>query len=153
MKNIKDKFSSIPKWLIFAFVILAFIGFTDSFYLTVSHFQGSDLNCNILDGCDLVTSSKYATWGPVPVALIGAIYYLAAFFFSLTYITNKKERFLEIAMGLSGLGFFASFWFVILQVFIIEALCLYCMISALTSTLLFIFAIMIIRRKERSNKK
>lgn len=149
----KDKFSSIPKWLIYAFVIVAFAGFVDALHLTVSHFQSSPLNCNFLDGCDVVTSSEYATWGPVPVSLVGAIYYISAFFLSLTYITNKNERFLEIALGLSGLGFFASFWFVILQVFIIEALCLYCMISATTSTLMFIFAIMIIRRKEKRSEK
>lgn len=149
----KDKFKSVPKWLIYTFVIVAFAGFVDALYLTVSHFQSSPLNCSFLDGCNIVTSSEHAAWGPVPVAFVGAIYYLTAFFLSLTYITNKNERFLEIAMGLSGIGFFASFWFVILQVFIIEALCLYCMISALTSTSLFIFAIMILNRKGQKNNK
>ncbi len=46
----------------------------------------------------------------------------------------------RVLQALAALGILASLYFTFLQVFIIGALCVYCLGSALTTTLIFIFA-------------
>lgn len=48
---------------------------------------------------------------------------------------------MRIVTVLAGAGFLVSLNFVYLQAFVLEAFCLYCLISALFSTLLFIGSI------------
>lgn len=139
------KKASTSTWLIVSFIVTSFAGFLDSLYLSISYVRRIAPNCAILDGCDVVTASHYSTVGPAPLAFIGLFYYLVLLFMSLAYFTSGNEKLMKLDFYLTSLGFLASLYFVYLQVFVIEALCLYCMFSALTSTLLFIFAIMILR--------
>jgi len=138
--------TQINKGLILAFTIVSFLGFLDATFLTAEHYLGLLLGCPIFGGCDKVISSPYSVvWG-IPVALAGAVYYLAVFLLSVAYFDTKQVRPLEFAVYLTPLGLIASLWFLYLQAVIINALCFYCLISALTSTLLFIFGLLLRRR-------
>jgi uncharacterized membrane protein len=125
-------------------------GFLDASYLTVKHYLGGPVVCVILQGCDVVTTSKYSVVGPAPVALFGAIYYFFIFFLAALYIETKRELFLAAAAALTPVGFLASLWFVYLQFFIIKAICLYCMISAGSSTLLFALGLFVLKLRRGS---
>ena len=127
------------KVIAIAFLIVSFIGFLDSSYLTVQHYRGEPPSCAIFTGCETVASSKYAVVGPIPLALLGLLYYLAIFILTVAYFDTKKERLLLLAALLTIAGFLASLYFVYLQLFVIKAICLYCMISAASSTALFTF--------------
>ncbi|MEK9147320.1 MAG: vitamin K epoxide reductase family protein [Patescibacteria group bacterium] len=137
--------TKIPKWLYISFLFISFIGFLDATYITAKHYLGIPITCSILNGCEQVTTSVYATFFDVPVALIGAVYYLAIFALVVLYLDTKKEYVFYSASKITILGFIASIWFVYLQVFVLKALCLYCLASAVTSTILFILAIMTLR--------
>ncbi len=139
----------IPKWLFWAFIILSFIGFLDAAYLTAVHYLGITPNCTILEGCETVTTSKYATVFGVPIALFGAMYYLSVFLLSVIYFDNKNEKVLLLAAYLTPLGFLASLVLIYLQLFVIYAICLYCIVSAATSTLLFILGLILFRNKSK----
>ncbi len=146
MMNLKHLFKTplqqvlIPKWIPIVFIVIAFIGFADATFLTIEHFGNRIPPCTT-DGCETVLTSAFATIGGIPVALMGAIYYLALLILLLLYLDVKKEVFLRIAFLLATLGFIASIYFFILQAFVIHAFCQYCIISGLTSTLLFIISI------------
>ena len=129
-----------PKRHIFSwlFLILSFAGFIDAFYLSAQRYRGANVICAVTDGCDKVTASVYSTIGNVPVAFLGTFYYFAVFTLILFYLFNKKEKHFLLATGLTGFGFLASLWFVYLQIFVIKAICLYCMVSAGISTILFL---------------
>ena len=85
--------------------------------------------------------------GGVPVALLGAIYYLSILVLTVLYLnkktrsyknTNKEsindnESILKLIAWMTIVGMLASLWFVFLQIFVIKAICLYCIFSALTS--------------------
>lgn len=128
-------------WLL---LILALIGFADAVYLTIKHYLGDAPLCSIFNGCDTVTTSRFATVGPISVALLGALYYLAVFILLLIYIDRRREKILKWVSSLTELGFFASLWFVYLQAFVLKAFCLYCLISAITSTLLFVISAILV---------
>ncbi|MDP2696360.1 MAG: vitamin K epoxide reductase family protein [bacterium] len=153
MKNLEMSSSklspAIPKWLVWSFALLSFGGFLDAAYLTFKHYTGGTILCSIFSGCDIVTTSEYATILGVSVALLGAIYYLAVFILTIVHIDTGNEQVFYFAASITLLGFLASLWFVFLQIFIIKALCLYCILSAITSTTLFILGIYALRRKIR----
>jgi uncharacterized membrane protein len=140
----------IPKGLVWAFIIIGFLGFLDATFLTAEHYLGSLLNCPLFGGCEKVTTSPYAVIGGIPVALIGAIYYLAIFILGIVYFDTKHARILRFAANLTPLGLIASLWFLHLQIFVIKALCFYCLVSLMTSTLLFIFGLFFLRKFRNS---
>lgn len=131
------------KWLPLTFSLVSAVGFTDALFLTLKHYEGLKIGCIGFNGCDKVTASAYATIGNIPVALFGLFYYLVILALAITYFVfkNKKKalagQIFDVMIRLTLVGFLASLWFVYLQLFVIQAICTYCMISALTSTTLF----------------
>ncbi len=119
-------------------LIIAIIGFIDATHLTISHFNGSELNCGVSGGCNVVTTSKYSELFGIPTALFGSIYYFIIASLALFYLQNKNNFVLTILKYLPVTGFIMSAWFVYLQIYVIHAICIYCMGSAITSSLLFI---------------
>ncbi len=136
----------VPKWSVVFFLALSFTGFIDAVYLTAAHYAQIAVPCSVTQGCEKVLTSSYATVGSVPVALLGALYYLALFILGIMYVDAKNNKVLEIAANLTWLGFTASLVFAYVQLFILHAICLYCMGSALTSTALFIIGLVLKRR-------
>ena len=120
------------------FLILGIIGFFDASYLTIEHYRGLIPICTIITGCGQVLISKYSTIGPVPLALLGVAYYSVIIFGSLLFLDLKIIKILHLLAAYTLVGILASAYFIYLQVFVIQALCLYCLISALISTLLFV---------------
>ncbi len=129
-----------------AWIIVALVGFIDATYLTVVHFQGSYLGCSVISGCNQVLASEYSSIGPVPLALFGALYYLLMLLGFIFVLDRKSKTVLEILAYLSIAGFLMSGWLFFVQWKIVEAFCQYCLLSALTSTLLFIFGMIILRK-------
>lgn len=137
--------------MIWFFGFLSFLGFTDALYLTVKHFQEIIPPCTVLTGCETVLTSSYAVvWG-VPVALMGAGYYLALLLLTILYLDRQKKSALSLAINLTWAGFGASLWFVGLQVFVLKAYCLYCLLSALISFILFLLGRIIGRKKDKTH--
>jgi uncharacterized membrane protein len=133
-----NKPAALSNWLPIAFLILGTIGFADATYLTTQHFLGAPVACSILKGCEQVTTSPYSVIFGIPVALLGSIYYLTILILSVIYLDSRKINILNFIAKITPLGFLASLYFVYLQIFVIKAICLYCMGSAATSTILFI---------------
>ena len=135
-----------PKWLIWSLIMVSFIGFLDASYLTIAHYTGLALRCSVFSGCDQVTTSPYSMILGIPVALLGVFYYLTILLATLFYFDSKKSSLPRYIAWATCAGLVASIWFVYLQIFVIKAICQYCMISATTSTLLFIFGIIILKK-------
>lgn len=135
----------IPKWIIVLILLVSIIGFVDATYLTVKHYNGTSINCSLIKGCDKVTTSKYSTLGNIPTSLFGAVYYLIIFIAALAYVDAKKKFFLNCVVCLSIIGFLVSLGLIYLQIFVIGAICLYCMVSAASSTSIFVLGILVFR--------
>ena len=128
---------SIPKWIIWTLLIISLVGFFDATYLTIEHYANAIPPCSI-GSCETVLTSQYSTVAGIPVALFGAGYYLAAFLGTAIYIDSKKKIFFNLVRILVSIGFLATLGLVYLQLFVIHAICLYCMGSAASTTILFI---------------
>ena len=145
MKSLERSSEAIPRWIIVAFSIISLIGFADAAYLTANHYLGTSLNCSLFEGCEVVTTSVYATVAGVPIALVGALYYLLIFVATIAYFDTGNLRIMRFAAYFTVLGFLASLWLLYLQLFVIEALCMYCLLSLVTSTILFLLGLLVIK--------
>jgi uncharacterized membrane protein len=129
-----------------AIALLALIGFIDSSYLAAKHYLGGPLPCTVFSGCEKVTTSRYAMFAGLPLGLWGAAYYLTLLLLAVGHVDTGRAALLRLAAGLSFAGFAASAWFVYLQLFVIRAICPYCMLSAATATALAVVGALALRR-------
>jgi uncharacterized membrane protein len=135
----------VNKWFIIFFIIISFLGFLDATYLTAQHYMGAIPPCVITTGCETVLTSEHSVIFGVPTALWGAMYYLLIFILAVLAFDIKPEI-IRFTAYLTPLGFLASLYFVYLQLFVIKEICSYCMISAATSTILFILGMFVIMK-------
>ena len=131
----------MPRFFSVAALLFSLVGLGDASYLTAKHLAGSSVPCNILNGCELVLSSQYAEFYGIPTAAFGAIAYFAAFSLTLlVYFGNAKLW--KLFGAVSTLMFLFSLWLVYLQAFVIGSFCQFCLLSAVTSTLLFLLFVL-----------
>ncbi len=136
---------SVSKKLIGFLIVIALLGFADASLLTIEHYMNTIPPCAI-GGCEIVLTSAYAEVVGVPVALGGAVFYLTILILLIAYLDTKKEIILRSALFLTIPGFLVSLYLFYLQAFVIHAFCQYCLGSALTSTVLFVTAIVIFKK-------
>jgi uncharacterized membrane protein len=126
------------KAVVLTIAALAFIGFADATFLTVEHFRGGAVPCFITTGCDTVTTSSYSLVLGIPVALLGALFYLAVIVLALMDLDFKPRWLGRALFILSTIAFIESLYFLYLQAFVIHAFCIYCLISLGVATLIFL---------------
>jgi dihydroorotate dehydrogenase len=135
----------MKKIAIYGLFILILIGFLDATYLTIEHYSNAIPPCtihSILSDCGRVLRSPYALIGPIPLAVIGMVQYSLLF----VWVIKRHAR---LAILQSIIGFLASVYFVYLQLFVIRAICLYCFVSALVSTLIFVICITLFPKERK----
>jgi uncharacterized membrane protein len=116
-----------------AIAALALAGLGVAGYLTWVHYADLDPVCvGGGGGCERVQASDYAELGGVPVALLGVIGY-AAILASLV-VPGDAGRFAGALLALVGFGF--SAWLTYAELFEIDAICQWCVASAVIMTAL-----------------
>lgn len=128
-----------------AILLVAFLGLADSAYLAQNEANGTPLLCNIqnLSGCNVVAQSSYSHLFGIPVAEFGILFYGALFVlaaFELVIFDRILRRALQVA---GALGVLFSAYSVLLQLFVIQALCVYCLASAFFAFVVFLLAYLI----------
>jgi uncharacterized membrane protein len=131
--------NNIPRWVFVTLFIVAIIGFSDATFLTFEHFTNKIPPC-VTTGCESVLTSVYSEIFGIPVALGGALFYLGFLIGLILFLDLKKEWILRLTLAYSSIGFVFSMWFVFVQAFLLHAFCQYCMLSATTSTTIFIIS-------------
>lgn len=137
--------SQIPNIILWALIVLALIGFTDSAYLLAKRISGAPIPCFITSGCDTVSKSPYSVLFGVPLSAWGVIFYLGIGFLAILYIDTKNLLVAKLIPFATTLGFLSSLYFIYVQKFLIGAFCIYCILSAIVSTLLFVFGVVVYR--------
>jgi uncharacterized membrane protein len=126
---------------IYLYLFLSALGFLDSLYLTIQHYNRDPFNCPIFNGCEQVTTSIYSEIFGIPLALLGSLFYGTIFILTLISFLNENKKLFYYVGFLSIAGLLCTMYLVFLMLFVINALCFYCLVSATTSTLLFIIFI------------
>ena len=132
--------------------MLAFIGVFVSTYLTLYKFGyiGS-LQCAV-GSCETVNTSRWATFFGLPVAAWGLGFYVSALALVVVGIQERyaDSRALSLALvALTGWGVLFSGWLTYLELFVIDAICIWCVTSAVI--VLVMFAVSVAEYRETGN--
>ena len=106
-----------------------------------------NLTCSI-GSCETVNLSKWATFLGAPVAAWGVGFYIAMFVLSLVSLQDRYAASREMSKILtlvSGSGVAFSAWLTYLELFVIHAICQWCVISAIIVSIIFVFALLDLR--------
>jgi uncharacterized membrane protein len=121
-----------PGGLWIAALVLALVGTGIAAYLTYVHYSGASPICEISHGCEKVQTSEWSKLAGVPVALLGLIGYVGI----LGALFVRGEFGTLGAAALSWVGFGFSAYLTYREIFTIEAVCIWCVASAIVLTLL-----------------
>jgi uncharacterized membrane protein len=102
---------------------VALIGAGIAGYLTWTHYSGTVVECIRGGGCETVQHSSYAEIAGVPVALLGLVSYSAI----LVLIAWDSENGRLAAATLAFVGVLFSGYLLVLQLFVIDAVCVWCL--------------------------
>lgn len=132
------KSDSCQGWL-WAPVIFSALGVLVSGYLSVKRLTGGNLACSRWAQCDVVNNSVYAKIYGVPVAFIGLAGYLVLLALALAALkasgpTQRKLLTASFVLALGGFAF--SVYLTYIELFVLEAICNWCVASATLITLL-----------------
>lgn len=126
-------------------VFVALVGFGNAAYLFYKYYMGESLSCGLLEGCNIVAASPYAKVFGVPLSLFGVVFYAAMIALSFVMLVIPNARAALWILGAAALGVLFSTYFVYLQFYVIDAICIYCMFSALISGVLLLLALLLWR--------
>ncbi|PYP75847.1 MAG: vitamin K epoxide reductase [Gemmatimonadetes bacterium] len=93
--------------------------------------------------CETVQTSKWATFLGFPVGAWGVGYYLVVLALGLVGVMprySEARRLSEGLVALTGFGLLFSLWLTYLELFVIHAICQWCVISAILATILFVLS-------------
>jgi uncharacterized membrane protein len=113
---------------------LAGVGVT--LYLLYARATHTQLACTT-GGCETVQESRYAELAGIPVAGLGLAGYLAIL--ATTFVRAEAGRAAAVALALSALVF--SGYLLAVQLFVLHAICLWCVVSDAIVLLITIVAV------------
>ena len=128
--------------------LLALTGLFVALYLTLykAGFIGT-LSCSV-GSCETVNTSQWSTLLGLPVAAWGLGFYIVALVVAMAGTTDRwvDDRTISIVLvALSGWGVLFSLWLTYLELFVINAICMWCVISAIIVTIIFIVSVLDLR--------
>lgn len=130
------RFGGLPETerrLAVAILCVSLLGVAIAGYLVYVHYAGVEPFCAAGGGgCEKVQTSDYAKLAGVPVAVLGLVGYLAIF--GSLLVPGDRGRVAGAALALAGFGFSAYLTF--RELFTIEAICQWCVASAVLMTVL-----------------
>jgi uncharacterized membrane protein len=109
------------------------------------------LACTV-GSCETVNLSRWATLFGIPVAVWGLGFYVVLFGVALLGTTDRFAGATWVSHALlllTGWGVVFSAWLTYLELFVIHAICMFCVISAILITVTFLVAILEWRGRPR----
>jgi uncharacterized membrane protein len=125
------------KALRIASAVVAVIGLGIAVYLTIVHYTGSSPVCAISHGCETVQTSRYAELAGIPVAVLGLLGYAGILVTLLR--DDETARTATALVSLIGFGF--SAWLTYAEIALIDAICIWCVASAICMTVLTVLSV------------
>jgi uncharacterized membrane protein len=137
--------TSKASWFNLAIPVLAVIGLGVAIYLTVIEITSIPAICGPIGDCNTVQQSPYSrVFGVIPVGVLGALGYLgilAAWLWG-KFTSGKLAAFMPLAIfGMGIFGTLFSVYLTYLELFVIKAVCIWCLSSAVIITLLMLVSL------------
>ena len=136
-------------------VLLAVVGVGIALYLTLYKFGVIGvLSCSI-GSCETVNTSKWSVFLGLPVSAWGLLAYLALLVLAMVGSTEARERSVPIAKMIAILASWSvlfSAWLTYLELFVIHAICIWCVTSAVLWVVILAVSIADLRAVSRTSE-
>jgi uncharacterized membrane protein len=130
-----------PRWASPVSLIVIVLGIADASYLTYAHYTDvSALACSDkgVINCAKVTTSAQSHFLGMPVAVLGLAYFVAMFVLCLPFAWRRQERIVRVGrLFAAGGGVLMILYLIYAELFIIDAICLYCTVVHGLALILF----------------
>jgi uncharacterized membrane protein len=127
-----------------AIALLALVGFFVALYLWFHALGlGGPLKCGT-GGCETVQTSRWSVFLGLPVALYGVVGYFAILVVALAALRPAallERKWSLLLVALSSGGFLFTLYLTYLELFVIHAICRWCVASAVIITAIWIVAV------------
>ena len=127
------------QWVSWAIPILSLIGLGVAGYLAYVETQMVEAVCGPIGDCNAVQSSSYAQLFGLPIGVIGVVGYLAILG-AWVWGRSGSATGRALLLGMAMVGVIFSIYLTYLELFIVEAVCLWCLSSAVIVTLIMLAA-------------
>ena len=124
--------------------ILGLVGLVIAAYLAYVEITHVEALCGPIGECNIVQSSSYALMLGIPVAVLGVLYYLAlgALWIGQRYQARRWANLSALGLlGLTLFGILFSIYLTCLELFVVRAICSWCLGSAVTTTILMLLVV------------
>ena len=129
--------------------VLDTMGLVVAGYLSVVELSGGVPACGIIKGCEEVALSEYARIGGVPVAVFGVVLSVVLLVLAIAWWKTDIYGLLLAHYALSLVGVVFDGYFLYLQVFVIQAVCIWCVTYEVTLLLRFLVALIVWYRQPK----
>lgn len=129
--------------------VLDTIGLLVAGYLAIVELAGSLPACGPIKGCEEVALSEYARVAGVPVAVFGVLLSVVLLALALAWWKTDIYGLLLAHYGLSLVGVIFDGYFLYLQLFVIQAVCIWCVIYEVSLLLRFLIAFVVWYRQPK----
>jgi uncharacterized membrane protein len=129
---------------------LSVAGLLISLYLTWAYLIDVSPICGASGGCSTVQHSSFAWIAGVPVPLLGAVAYSGLIALGILALRwqGRRDLFILALFGGSLVGMLFSGYLTYLEFFVINALCKWCIASALVTVAVFVLATLAYRQHQ-----
>lgn len=133
-------------------LLLGLVGVGIGAYLVWVHYDLDALVCGLGD-CEVVQTSSYAEVFDIPIAILGLLMYIALVALTLARLLRPALLLPAsmAALAITGAGTLYSAWLTWIEIDVLEAICQWCVASAITTTAMFIIEIVIFARLWSAN--
>ena len=130
--------------------LLALLGILVASYLTLYKVGAiAELVCRT-GSCETVQLSRWATFLGLPVAAWGIVFYLVLIALALVGLQPRYADSRTVSLALvvwTGWGVLFSGWLTYLELFVINAICQWCVVSAVLVAIAFVFSALDLRTR------
>jgi uncharacterized membrane protein len=126
--------------LAWASLTMLLVGLVVTIYLTVVHYRTGALVCAVGGDCHKVQSSKYATVGPIPVAILGLALMVVLIGLWIARARGDLDAF--TATGMSFVLLFSAMvcegYLTYVEIYVLDAICAWCVTFAVLLVILVV---------------
>jgi len=144
MTDTTSRVALVVDWRLWLMRLLALVGLGVSGYLTWTHVTNRAIACGGSQDCDIVQQSAYSAVLGIPVALLGMLAYvtLLALLFLRGRPPEAWDAYIPLAVfGISLIGVLYSAYLTYLEIYVIYAICRWCVSSAVIITAIFLLSL------------
>ena len=131
-------------------LILSLLGVANAIYLTIIKYANNPQLCiQGVGNCWSVNISRYSELFGIPVALLGAITF--SFLTVAIWLENSKHSWSKLTIyfefGVSLFGVMFSAYLTYIELFVIKAVCPFCVLSAIIILLIWLRSLVLLLKK------